>query len=160
MAGSYENQKDCYVFELNIFRIKISIDYLATTLMIGVFLHQLRSSQLTKQGRHQRVTFRMTGFLDFIHCPEFEILENNVRELDLFRVRFEVFTAVTLKNGVFWDVTPRGSISFLLPTSECYKLSSEPFRVTNITESGSKTGVMSLQTQLVVIMGYCSQLVQ
>jgi hypothetical protein len=23
-------------------------------------------------------------------------------------VRFEVFTAVTMKNGVFWDVTPRG----------------------------------------------------
>jgi hypothetical protein len=24
-------------------------------------------------------------------------------------VRFEVFTAVTIKNGVFWDVTPCGS---------------------------------------------------
>jgi hypothetical protein len=24
-------------------------------------------------------------------------------------VRFEVFTAVTMKNGVFWDVTLRGS---------------------------------------------------
>jgi hypothetical protein len=24
-------------------------------------------------------------------------------------VRFEVFRAVTMKNGVFWDVTPRGS---------------------------------------------------
>jgi hypothetical protein len=24
-------------------------------------------------------------------------------------VRFEVFTAVTVKNGVSWDVTPRGS---------------------------------------------------
>jgi hypothetical protein len=24
-------------------------------------------------------------------------------------VRFEVFTAVTMKNGVFWDVTPSGS---------------------------------------------------
>jgi hypothetical protein len=24
-------------------------------------------------------------------------------------VRVEVFTAVTMKNGVFWDVTPRGS---------------------------------------------------
>jgi hypothetical protein len=24
-------------------------------------------------------------------------------------VRFEVFTAVTVKNGVFWDVTPSGS---------------------------------------------------
>jgi hypothetical protein len=25
-----------------------------------------------------------------------------------FHVRFEVFTAVTMKNGVFWDVTPCG----------------------------------------------------
>jgi hypothetical protein len=24
-------------------------------------------------------------------------------------VKFEVFTAVTMKNGVFWDVTPCGS---------------------------------------------------
>jgi hypothetical protein len=27
-------------------------------------------------------------------------------------VRFEVFTAVTLKNGVFWDVTPCGSCKY------------------------------------------------
>jgi hypothetical protein len=27
----------------------------------------------------------------------------------LIYVRFEVFTAVTMKNGVFWDVTPCGS---------------------------------------------------
>jgi hypothetical protein len=27
----------------------------------------------------------------------------------LYFVRFEVFTAVTMKNGVFWDVTPCGS---------------------------------------------------
>jgi hypothetical protein len=26
-------------------------------------------------------------------------------------VRFEVFTVVTMKNGVFWDVTPCGSSS-------------------------------------------------
>jgi hypothetical protein len=26
-------------------------------------------------------------------------------------VRFEVSTAMTMKNGVFWDVTPRGSCS-------------------------------------------------
>jgi hypothetical protein len=29
-------------------------------------------------------------------------------------VRFEVFTAVTMKNGVFWDVTPRGSETSVL----------------------------------------------
>jgi hypothetical protein len=27
-------------------------------------------------------------------------------------VRFEVFTAVTMKNGVFWVVTPCGSLDF------------------------------------------------
>jgi hypothetical protein len=27
-------------------------------------------------------------------------------EVEKFRVRFEVFTGVTMKNGVFWDVTP------------------------------------------------------
>jgi hypothetical protein len=26
-----------------------------------------------------------------------------------FCIRFEVFTAVTMKNNVFWDVTPCGS---------------------------------------------------
>jgi hypothetical protein len=26
-----------------------------------------------------------------------------------YDIRFEVFTAVTMKNGVFWDVTPCGS---------------------------------------------------
>jgi hypothetical protein len=30
-------------------------------------------------------------------------------QLVLFHVRFEVFKAVTMKNGVFWDVTPCGS---------------------------------------------------
>jgi hypothetical protein len=30
-------------------------------------------------------------------------------ELSLFCVRFEVSTAVTMKNAVFWDVTPCGS---------------------------------------------------
>jgi hypothetical protein len=27
----------------------------------------------------------------------------------IYLARFEVFTAVTMKNGVFWDVTPCGS---------------------------------------------------
>jgi hypothetical protein len=30
-----------------------------------------------------------------------------------FYIRFEVFTAVDMKNGVFWDVTPCGSLVFL-----------------------------------------------
>jgi hypothetical protein len=31
-----------------------------------------------------------------------------IGDLDRKRVRFEIFTAVTMKNGVFWDGTPRG----------------------------------------------------
>jgi hypothetical protein len=30
-------------------------------------------------------------------------------EICLHKVRFEVFTAVTVKDGVFWDVMPCGS---------------------------------------------------
>jgi hypothetical protein len=36
------------------------------------------------------------------HVPEYEALTNSIF------VRFEVFTAVTMKNGVFWVVTPCG----------------------------------------------------
>jgi hypothetical protein len=31
--------------------------------------------------------------------------------------RFEVFTTVTMKNGVFWDITPYGSCKSLLGIS-------------------------------------------
>jgi hypothetical protein len=34
-------------------------------------------------------------------------LSTRINNINL--VRFEVFTAVTMKNGVFWDVTPCGS---------------------------------------------------
>jgi hypothetical protein len=33
----------------------------------------------------------------------------------VFYVRFEVFTAVTMKNGVFWNVTPCGSKKAQVP---------------------------------------------
>jgi hypothetical protein len=33
-----------------------------------------------------------------------------ISTMSIFKyVRYEVFTAVTVKNAVFWDVTPRGS---------------------------------------------------
>jgi hypothetical protein len=34
-------------------------------------------------------------------------------------VRFEVFTAATMKNGVFWDVTPCGSWYFFAACVGC-----------------------------------------
>jgi hypothetical protein len=33
-------------------------------------------------------------------------------QTSLCYVGFEVFTAVTMKNGVFWDVTPGGSCKY------------------------------------------------
>jgi hypothetical protein len=36
-----------------------------------------------------------------------EIKQNAMKLISY--VRFEVFTAVTMKNGLFWDVTPCGS---------------------------------------------------
>jgi hypothetical protein len=48
-------------------------------------------------------------------------------------VRFEVFTAVTMKNGVFWDVTPCVS----------EELSASFIRVTRIGELGTTLAVTS-----------------
>jgi hypothetical protein len=45
-------------------------------------------------------------------------------------VGFEVFTAVTTNNGVFWDVTPFGSVR----TDVSEELSSSFIRVTIINE--------------------------
>jgi hypothetical protein len=46
-------------------------------------------------------------------------------------VRFEVFTAVTMKNGVFWDVTPCGSCKNPDESSTSF------IRVTRIGEIGT-----------------------
>jgi hypothetical protein len=50
------------------------------------------------------------------HHPFYELLVEKDDRIQLTTcesnpslVRFEVFTAVTMKNGVFWDVTPCGS---------------------------------------------------
>jgi hypothetical protein len=61
---------------------------------------------------------------------------SNVNEfpenLTLFQVvRFEVFTAMTMKNGVFWDVTPCGSCK------------NRRFGGTNIRISSQRTSVAS-----------------
>jgi hypothetical protein len=45
----------------------------------------------------------------------------------------EVFTAVTLKNAVFWDVTPCGSLS----TDVSEELSGSIIRVTRNSEQGT-----------------------
>jgi hypothetical protein len=39
------------------------------------------------------------------HIKQFKVTKLFERKRDLY-LRFEVFVAVTMKNGVFWDVTP------------------------------------------------------
>jgi hypothetical protein len=57
-------------------------------------------------------------------------------------VKFEVFTAVTMKNGVFWVVTPCGSCKT--------DVSEEPgaffIRVTKIGELGTKAATSNRRT--------------
>jgi hypothetical protein len=48
-----------------------------------------------------------------------------VLDLDLYHVRFEVFAAVTMKNGILWDVTPydsckKRSVRRLLVTAKLF----------------------------------------
>jgi hypothetical protein len=50
-----------------------------------------------------------------------------------FNVRFEVVTAVTMKNGFFWDVTPCGSCK----TDASEELSASIIRATRIGELGT-----------------------
>jgi hypothetical protein len=54
-------------------------------------------------------------------------------------VRFEVFTAVNMKNGVFWDVTPCGSVR----TDVSEELSASFIRVIRIGELGTTLAVTS-----------------
>jgi hypothetical protein len=55
-------------------------------------------------------------------------------------IRFEVFTTVAMKNGVFWDVTPCGS---------CNVVPSSPIRVNLMMEalSSFETSVLTRATR-------------
>jgi hypothetical protein len=59
--------------------------------------------------------------------------------------RFKVFTAVTMKNGVFWDVTPCGSCKI----RRFEELSASIIRVTRIGELGRRLAVTSVRRLLV-----------
>jgi hypothetical protein len=47
--------------------------------------------------------------VDILGCLWYLTRASDNRVIKNLFVRFEVFTAVTMKNGVFWDVTPCGS---------------------------------------------------
>jgi hypothetical protein len=57
----------------------------------------------------------------------------------LFFVRFEVFTAVTMKNGAYWDVTPCGSCKDRRLRGKCASI----IRPTRIGELGTTLAVTS-----------------
>jgi hypothetical protein len=57
----------------------------------------------------------------------------------IFHVRFEVFTAVTMKNGVFWDVSRVALVGTDVVSEE---LSSSIIRVTRIGELGTTVTVL------------------
>jgi hypothetical protein len=54
-------------------------------------------------------------------------------------LRFEIFTAVTMKNGVFWDVTPCGSCK----NRRFGEHSASFIRVTRICELGTTLALIS-----------------
>jgi hypothetical protein len=53
---------------------------------------------------HMTILYRTKS----MNVPSKDISQETL-SIGSFDVRFEVFTAVTMKNGVFWDVTPCGS---------------------------------------------------
>jgi hypothetical protein len=62
----------------------------------------IRSSQTSFFTRTTRLNFPEDGIL---HSHR----RKTLKSFNLYIVIFEVFTAVTMKNGVFWDVTTCGS---------------------------------------------------
>jgi hypothetical protein len=64
------------------------------------------TSSLTVRGNcNRRETFKRRWNAKMETAKYCEIITEQKKK----SVRFEVFTAVTMKNGVFWDVTPCGS---------------------------------------------------
>jgi hypothetical protein len=61
-----------------------------------------------------------------------------------FIVRFEVFMAVTMKNAIFWDVTPCESCK----TDVSEEFSASIIRVTRIGELGTTLAVTSNRRML------------
>jgi hypothetical protein len=73
------------------------------------------SSPINAPPANSSWTFAERWFRD--HCILYNSLPalyqppmtGTVFKKDIYYLRFEVFTAVTMKNDVFWVVTPRGS---------------------------------------------------
>jgi hypothetical protein len=75
------------------------IVYLRSIIWLLVTANVVPSSPILVTLMMEAIRFSETSILT--RATRTNILEDNV-----LHVRFEVFTAVTMKNGVFWDVTP------------------------------------------------------
>jgi hypothetical protein len=71
-------------------------------------------------------------------CPQMSISVFTLREA--YYLRFELFTAVTMKNAVLWDVTRRVA---LVRTDVSEELSASIIRLTRIGELGTTLAVTS-----------------
>jgi hypothetical protein len=116
--------------ELSAFFIRVTkICKLGTTLAVTSNRHTLRRNTLYEAPRYavfSNLTFLQGGLsvgiirlrteghrvcfvLPFLQAPSVQIFLVPSSQTPSVYVRFEVFTAVTMKNGVFWVVTPCGS---------------------------------------------------
>jgi hypothetical protein len=82
---------------------------------------------------HVNIAFTLKGTFFLVNC--------------LFVVRFEVFTAVTMKNGVFWDVTLLRRVA-LVRTDVSEELDPSFIRVTRISELGTTQAATSNRSTL------------
>jgi hypothetical protein len=76
--------------------------FLSSKILFTVNIVVIGSYETSVLTRTTHATSQRTAF--------FRVRTVKISDPTLFNlVRFEVFTAVTMKNGVFWDVTPCGS---------------------------------------------------
>jgi hypothetical protein len=75
-------------------------------------------------------------------------MEHPLLMISLRFVTFEVFTVVTMKNGVFWDVTPCGSCKNYVSEEP----SASFIRVTRIGELGTTLAATSNQHTLLRLL--------
>jgi hypothetical protein len=93
--------------------LPLSITILIISLSVPLVLSVQFSERSKCSGNTEaKALVRMVDGSDVSHDAS-QSNDRRLRDERLFpsptRVRFEFFTAVTMKNGVFWDVTPCGS---------------------------------------------------
>jgi hypothetical protein len=67
---------------------------------------QGNASEVLYAGTNAGESHNLNGTFSYLTQ---KFVHENCEKVLLYSVRFEVFTALTMKNGVFWVVTPCGS---------------------------------------------------